>query len=91
MVMSGWSNPRLGMEPGIRSNSTVSSVRLSSRKRSCPLARSVGRQMALKPVPPQVPSSPARSPRSIGAGGGAGPGGGEGLGLYAKSGARSLG
>lgn len=55
--MSSWSNPRLGMGPLIGENVSISSVRFSSRNRSCGLSGKWGRQIVLKPVPCQVPTS----------------------------------
>jgi hypothetical protein len=46
----------LGMNPAMRFTARCSRVRVSMRKRSEPKS-SPGRQMALKPVPDQVPTS----------------------------------
>ena len=63
MLMSAIASPRLGMGPLIRVKTSVSSVMLSSRKRSCCAAGWCGRQIALKPCPFHVPSRPASAPR----------------------------
>src|SRR6476469_2827367 len=60
--MSFMSRPRLGMAPGISSNTSVSEVRFSSRNRSWLPDGKWGRQIVLNPVPVQMPGSAASGP-----------------------------
>ena len=62
-------NPRLGISPGISVNSSVSLVRLSSRKLSSPgsVALWKGRKIWLNPCPFQSPTNPASRPSGDGA------------------------